>query len=224
MTKNGFIFHVSCIILLIFIFLLSSCSQAVMNEQNQTKDVKVTDPNKKIVFESPNRMYHAIPIIMEDHPGWDWCACAEICMAHIDQDFGYVDQSILYPKRFYDTAPLYNAAESIRSFIPDFNGIIKNVLDVEGGGSPGLSYVKDRLTEGALMIDERISRIPPYAKYTVVIYGCDLDNNEIAFFDPNTGFFGWVNYSAFLYYLSDSNSESSFSNQMLSVCPYKYFN
>src|SRR5512138_1901933 len=126
MTKKGIFFQVSGIILLIIFFTFFSCSQAAVTDHNRMNDVKVMDPDKKTVFESPYRMYHAIPTIMEDYPGWDWCASAEICMAFIDQDFGYVDQSILYTKGFYATAPLYNAEDGIHSFIPYFNGIIKN--------------------------------------------------------------------------------------------------
>jgi hypothetical protein len=231
MTKKHIIFNVSCIILLMLFFLLSSCSQAVSTSQDQTKyDAKISSgTTEKSLRQDGTRFYHAIPTIMEDHPGWDWCACAEICMAYIDPDFGYVDQSVLYQKGPFAANPLYNANDSIWSFYPHFNG--NTYFIWAGAGSPGLDYVKlcidgdpnpNHCAGPGLFIDERISRIPPFTKYTVVMFGYDLVNNQIAYFDPQTGFCGWVNYNSFLNNLSDNHSRSSYSNQMLAVYQYNW--
>jgi hypothetical protein len=229
MTKKGFIFQVSGIILLMIVFLLSSCSQAAMTEQNKMDAKYPSGTIEKSIRQDGTRFYHLIPTIMQDNPGWNWCACAQICMAYIDPNFGYVDQSVLYQKGPYAANPLYNANASIWSFYPNFNG--NTYFIWAGAGSPGLDYVKlcmdgdPNPNHGAgpgLFIDERVSRIPPFTKYTVVMFGYDLVNNQIAYFDPQTGFCGWVNYSSFLNNLSDSHSPSSYSNQMLAVYQHNW--
>jgi hypothetical protein len=105
-----------------------------------------------------------------------------------------------------------------RCFISSFrNCFIDTFNPVEFMFSGGLDQAGS--DAGHIWIDERIERVPPYKRYTVVIYGYDMSNNQIAYFNPITGFCGWVNYSSFLTNYSENGSPSSFSNDMVAVFP-----
>jgi hypothetical protein len=219
MTKKGIILNVCGIILLMLVFLLSSCSQAALTGQDTTKsDLKITDSVKagRVIRESANKMYYVIPTIMQDNQGWDWCACTEISMAFIDPNCGFIDQSELFPYGPYASLPLYNASSCIWANYKRFKG---QSTFVPNYGCPSLSFLKTCYDCGHIWINERIERVPPFKRYTVIIYGYDMNNRQIAYFNPATGFCGWVNYSTFITSYSENGSPSSFSNDMLAVFP-----
>jgi hypothetical protein len=216
MTKKGIIFHILCIVLLMQFFLLSSCSQAIPSDQNQTKDdIKITDSVKagKVVIENDKKRYFVIPAIMENKSGWDWEACAASCMMFLDPTTGWVDQSKLYHDR---TAGGYDPGTYALCSVGNYKYFHGYAAYVSAASNPNLSLLAQYgFNQNQLFIDVRVNR-SPYYTYTVVMYGYDLNNNQIAYWNPHTGFCGWVNYDKFVSNLSE-NGSTSYSSWMMGV-------
>jgi hypothetical protein len=223
MTKKCFLLQVSCIILLMLFFLLSSCSQAVSTSQDQTKyDAKISSgTTEKSLRQDGTRFYHAIPTIMEDHPGWDWCASAAICMMFLDPNCSWVDQSDLYKFKQYPdyTFAGYNARYCIDNY-KNFHGYSAYVS--AGYSAPNLKFLAQYgFNYGHLFIDVR-KNFSNGSEFTVVMYGYDLTNNQIAYWNPNTGFCGWVDYGKFLSNLNEGGVQS-YSSWMTGVIYDPYY-
>jgi hypothetical protein len=222
MTKKGFI-HFSCIILMLLVFFAFSCSQATMTKQEQPKnDVKAADANKaKIVSALFNTMrYYVIPTIMEEKAGWDWCASAAICMMTLEDTCGWVDQTKLYNRKGYsDIFPQYNFVNAVRSY-KYFHGTANYCTydnpQLSALAQYGFGNAYGNTVFNTIFISVRRYQNPKLQKFTVVLYGYNLLTNQVAYFNPHTGFCGWVNYSTFIngYY---ENGVYSSSEQIIGV-------
>jgi hypothetical protein len=210
MTKKSFIFQVSGIILLMLVFLLSSCSQAAMNDQDQKNDeIKMSDSIKagKVVKENDNKRYCVIPCIMEAQPGWNWCASSANCMMFLDPNCSWVNQTDLYKfKQYSELFPEKNAYDCI-NFYKNFHGYALPVTNTSL-----YSLARNGIDKNTLFINVRkISRPFYLTKFTIVIYGYDLAKNQVAYFNPHTGFCGWVDYNSILSGLNENGIYSEWS-------------
>jgi hypothetical protein len=215
MSKKSFFYLVSSV-LLVLIFLLSSCSQAALTEQNQP-GIKIADKvnSSRVIIESPDKRYYIIPFIREDKPGWDWCACSASCMMFLDPGCGWIDQSALYRLRWGGIDPGSNVLACIRSYKP-YHGIAAYIN--VGMGAPSLEFIaRNGFDNVHLIIDIRKDQYTGKL-FTVVMYGYDLKNNMVAYWNPHNGISAWVDYHTFTSNLIEGGV-TSYSDYMIGVIP-----